>query len=147
MPNARLRLAFFSTSWGRSLLRVMGPRGKAWRGLALGRMYYNAALITEETRAGYEVNFADSRSYEYALAVVRSWREDMEKLRGALHSIVNVPVLLLWGHDDKAVACNSGLLLREFFRNSEYVLMRKVGHLPYEEAPEEFNQHVLHFLD
>ena len=34
----------------------------------------------------------------------------------------------------------SGLLLRECFRDAEYVVLPHVGHLPYEEAPEEFNR-------
>jgi len=37
------------------------------------------------------------------------------------------------------------LLLREFFRNVEYVVLPDVGHLPYEEAPGEFNRHVLFY--
>jgi pimeloyl-ACP methyl ester carboxylesterase len=45
------------------------------------------------------------------------------------------------------VACNSGLLLREYFRNAQYVALPNVGHLPYEEAPEEFNRLVLQFLE
>jgi pimeloyl-ACP methyl ester carboxylesterase len=45
------------------------------------------------------------------------------------------------------VACNSGLLLREFFHNAHYVVLPNVGHLPYEEAPEEFNRLVLQFLE
>jgi pimeloyl-ACP methyl ester carboxylesterase len=146
MPNARLRLAFFRTRFGRMVMRAIGVRSLDLRGKALGRMYADDSRITAETRAGYDVNLGDSRSYEYALEVVRTWRPDMEQLRLALHSIVNVPVLLLWGADDAVVSADSGLLLREFFRESEYVVLPNVGHLPYEEAPEEFNRRVLQFL-
>jgi len=38
-------------------------------------------------------------------------------------------------------------LLRRSFRNAQYVVLPNVGHLPYEEAPEEFNRLVLHFLE
>jgi pimeloyl-ACP methyl ester carboxylesterase len=37
--------------------------------------------------------------------------------------------------------------LREFFRDAEYTVLPGVGHLPYEEAPEEFNRRVLRFLE
>jgi pimeloyl-ACP methyl ester carboxylesterase len=56
-------------------------------------------------------------------------------------------VLLLWGAEDRVVSPGSGLLLRELFRDAQYTVLPKVGHLPYEEAPEEFNRRVLGFLD
>jgi pimeloyl-ACP methyl ester carboxylesterase len=147
MNNARFRLAFFRTPFGRMVLRSLPLRSRALRDKAIGRMYADDSRITPETRAGYEVNLGDARSYEYALEVVRTWRPDMQQLQAALPSIASVPVLLLWGKEDQAVSCNSGLLLRKFFRNAQYVVLPDVGHLPYEEAPEEFNRSVLQFLD
>lgn len=147
MINARLRLAFFRTPFGRMVLRGLVSHSKSLRRQAIGRMYADDSRITPETRAGYEVNLGDARSYEYALEVVRTWRQDMQQLQAALPSIAPIPALLLWGKEDQAVACNSGLLLREFFWNAEYVVIPDVGHLPYEESPEEFNRSVLKFLD
>jgi pimeloyl-ACP methyl ester carboxylesterase len=147
MTNARLRLAFFRTSLGRMVLRGLCTRSAMLRGKAMGRMYSDNSRITPDTHAGYAINLDDVRSYDYALEVVRTWRPDMRQLQAALHSIASVPVFLLWGQDDQAVSAGSGLLLREFFRNVQYVVLPKVGHLPYEEAPEEFNRLVSHFLE
>jgi len=147
MPNARMRLAIFGTPVGRFLMRSVGASSAALRSRALGDMYANQALITAETRAGYDVNLSDPRSYDYALEIVRTWRRDMEQLRKALHTISEIPVLLLWGKEDAAVSADSGLLLREFFRHAEYAVLPGVGHLPYEEAPEEFNFRVLQYLE
>jgi pimeloyl-ACP methyl ester carboxylesterase len=147
MMNARVRLAFFCTPFGRMIMRSIAKHSSFLRRKSLGRMYADASQVTEETRLGYDVNLSDRRSYEYALEVVRTWREDMRQLKDALPSISSVPTLLLWGEQDPVVACNSGLLLREFFRNAQYVLLPNVGHLPYEEAPEEFNRNVLQFLE
>jgi 4,5:9,10-diseco-3-hydroxy-5,9,17-trioxoandrosta-1(10),2-diene-4-oate hydrolase len=147
MPNARLRLAFFRTPVGRALLRLLGGRSARLNQFALGRMYHDESLITEETRQGYEVNFSDPRSFNYALEVVRCWRGDMAKLLAALHALVNIPTLLVWGEHDPAVSASSGLLLRQFFRNARYDLIPNTGHLPYEEAPAEFNRLLLRFLD
>jgi pimeloyl-ACP methyl ester carboxylesterase len=147
MTNARLRLAFFRTPWGRALMRALSVRSPLLRSKALGRMYADESRITPETREGYALNLDDARSYEYALEVVRSWRPDMQQLQLALPSIASVPVLLLWGGDDRVVSARSGLLLREFFRDAEYTVLPGVGHLPYEEAPEEFNRRVLRFLE
>jgi pimeloyl-ACP methyl ester carboxylesterase len=147
MINARMRLAFFRTPFGRMIMRSIAKHSSFLRRKSLGRMYADASQVTEETRLGYDVNLSDRRSYEYALEVVRTWRDDMRQLKDALPSISAIPTLLLWGAQDPVVACNSGLLLREFFRNAQYVALPNVGHLPYEEAPEEFNRHVLQFLE
>jgi pimeloyl-ACP methyl ester carboxylesterase len=146
MTDARLRLAFFRTPFGRMVLRGLARRSSTLRGRAVGRMYADDSRVTPETLAGYAINVDDPRSYDYALEVIRTWRPDMEQLRAALHCISAIPVLLLWGEADPVVSAESGLLLREFFRNVEYVVLPDVGHLPYEEAPGEFNRHVLHFL-
>jgi pimeloyl-ACP methyl ester carboxylesterase len=147
MPNARFRLAFFRTPFGRMVMRRIAAHSAALRGKAMGRMYADDSRITPETRAGYDVNLGDPRSYDYALEVVRTWRPDMEQLRLALYSIAALPVLLLWGADDAVVSARSGVLLKQFFRDAQYVVLPDVGHLPYEEAPEEFNRLVLQFLE
>ncbi len=147
MTNARLRLAFFRTRFGRFLLRSWGARAIAMRGKPLGRMYADGTRITPETIAGYAVNLRDPRSYEYALEVVRTWRSDMAKLELALHTIADVPALLLWGREDTVVSPDSGRLLLEFFRDAHCVTIPGAGHLPYEETPEEFNTIVLNFLN
>ncbi len=146
MTNAHLRLTFFRTPFGRMLLRGLIWRSAALRAKSVGRLYADGSRVTPETRAGYAVNLDDARSYDYALEVIRTWRADMRQLRAALHSISAIPVLLLWGKADPVVSAASGLLLRQFFRNVEYVVLPDVGHLPYEEAPGEFNRRVLRFL-
>jgi pimeloyl-ACP methyl ester carboxylesterase len=151
MTNARLRLAFFRSAFGgmvlRKVVRKLAPRSAMLRSMAIGRMYSDGSRITPETRAGYDVNLGDTRSYEYVLEVVRSWRLDMQQLTAALPSVTDVPVLLLWGADDQAVSAESGLLLLAFFRDAQYVVLPGVGHLPYEEAPDEFNHCALQYLE
>lgn len=153
MPKARLRLAFIRSPLGRmvtrgvGLMRGFGVVGAALRAQALGRMYADASRITPETRVGYAVNLKDPRSYEYVLEVMRSWKSDIKQLRSALHSIAGIPVLLLWGAEDKLVPAKSGQGLRKIFRNAQYIVLPGVGHLPYEEAPEEFNRCVFRFLE
>jgi pimeloyl-ACP methyl ester carboxylesterase len=147
MTNARLRLAIFRTRLGRAVARSLCVRSALLRSKALGRVYADKSRITPETRAGYAVNLDDARSYDYALEVVRSWRPDMRQLQWTLPSIASVPVLLLWGAQDQVVSPRSGLRLRECFRDAEYVVLANVGHLPYEEASDEFNACVWRFLE
>lgn len=147
MWSARFRLAFFRTAFGRAVMRSIAKHSSFLSRKSLGRMYADASQVTEETRLGYDVNLSDRRSYEYALEVVRTWREDMQQLKDALPAISEIPVLLLWGAQDPVVDCDSGQLLRKSFRNAQYAALPNVGHLPYEEAPQEFNRLVLKFLE
>ena len=47
---------------------------------------------------------------------------------------------------DRAVSFRSAEPLRQNFRDSRLVAFKDVGHLPYEEAPEEFNRELIKFL-
>jgi len=57
-----------------------------------------------------------------------------------------VPALLLWGDRDRAVAPASANELHRRWRNSAVLMMARIGHMPYEEVPVEFNRIVLDFL-
>jgi pimeloyl-ACP methyl ester carboxylesterase len=139
-----LRTAMQATSLGKTLVGSFGPMVQS---TAMAQMYADEANITPETRAGYAVNFLDERSYDYALAVAQSWREDMQKLEAALPAISRIPALLLWGAKDETVPADSAARLQRCFREAELEIFPDTGHLPYEEAPEEFNRRVLGFLE
>jgi pimeloyl-ACP methyl ester carboxylesterase len=63
-----------------------------------------------------------------------------------LPKLANVPTLLMWGSKDTAVYASSAERLAKFFPNSESIVFPGIGHLPYEECPEEFNRAVIGFL-
>jgi pimeloyl-ACP methyl ester carboxylesterase len=78
---------------------------------------------------------------------VRSWKQDMRELKSRFHVLANVPTLLVWGSLDRAVAPESAYELAANLENARLIVMNGIGHMPYEEAPEEFNRLVLDFLD
>jgi 4,5:9,10-diseco-3-hydroxy-5,9,17-trioxoandrosta-1(10),2-diene-4-oate hydrolase len=53
---------------------------------------------------------------------------------------------LMWGDKDPAVYFSSMKSLAQYFPNAERVVFPGVGHLPYEECPEEFNRALIQFL-
>jgi pimeloyl-ACP methyl ester carboxylesterase len=57
-----------------------------------------------------------------------------------------VTLLLLWGSRDPAVPLASAHELRRALKNAELVVIQGAGHLPYEEAPAEFNRALAGFL-
>jgi pimeloyl-ACP methyl ester carboxylesterase len=146
IPETHVQLASFLAPFGRMFSNGLASCGAAVQGQAMGQMYSHQSRITPETSAGYAVNFGDARSYEYVQEVMQSWQADMRLLEAALPSIASMPVLLLWGADDETVSASSGLELLKCFSHAEFVVMPRVGHLPYEEAPAEFNRCLLQFL-
>jgi pimeloyl-ACP methyl ester carboxylesterase len=80
------------------------------------------------------------------LAVTRSWNRDLKELESVLPRIKSIPTLLIWGTADTAVDPASAMQLRQRFSNCQLVTFDGVGHLPYEEVPEDFNRVVTKFL-
>jgi pimeloyl-ACP methyl ester carboxylesterase len=160
-----MRIAFFGSSLGRRMAGLFAPTRatstragdlstarfkrlrRAARSLALGRMYGDRTKITVETLNGYGRMMDLPGTIEYALEVVGSWNQDMRELQSRFHVLANLPALLLWGSRDRAVAPESAYQLASKLRNARLIVINGIGHMPYEEAPDEFNRLVLDFLD
>lgn len=112
----------------------------------LRRLYGDPLRIRPGTLAGYSSAFKVPGTLHYGLGVVESWNRDLADLESALPRIANIPILLLWGSDDRAVNPDSAERLRQEFTDSRVEIFDGVGHLPYEEVPERFNSSVLRFL-
>ncbi len=112
----------------------------------LRRLYGDPRRITPGTLAGYSAAFKIPGTLNYGLGVVRSWNHDLADLESALPRIANIPTLLLWGSKDTAVSPSSAEQLRQVFRHCEVETFDGVGHLPYEEVPDQFNSSVIAFL-
>ena len=85
-------------------------------------------------------------AFQTGLSILRTWAEDLEELRRALPSISHIPTLIVWGSMDNAVDPGSAAQLCRQFENGRLLMLPGVGHLPYEEAPEQFNEAVIEFL-
>jgi pimeloyl-ACP methyl ester carboxylesterase len=114
--------------------------------LLLRRLYGDPQLIRPGTLAGYSAAFKIPGTLNYGLGVVRSWNRDLADLESVLPRIANIPTLLLWGSKDTAVSPSSAERLRLVFRHCEVETFDGVGHLPYEEVPDQFNSSVIAFL-
>ena len=110
------------------------------------RMFGDPRRIPPDSLEGYRKPMSTPGYYEYGLSVVRSWNHDLEELELALPCIANIPTLLTWGTKDTAVDPASAAQLKGCFRDCQLVMFAGVGHLPYEEVPEEFNRAVTEFL-
>lgn len=109
-------------------------------------LYGDARRIRPGTMEGYETALRIPGTVHVALRILRTWQQDLRALEQLLPAIANIPTLLIWGEMDGAVDPASATQLAQIFRNHRLVIMPGVGHLPYEEWPEELARAVVEFL-
>ena len=136
-----------ATALGTLALRLSFPAIKSMQRLFLTRMYGDRHRISPGTLKGYTAPLDHPQTINYAINVVRSWHNNLQKLRTAYEQLADVHTLLIWGDRDRAVFAKSAYEVQKRLRNSELVMMKGVGHLPYEEVPEQFNKTVTRFLN
>ena len=141
------RLApFLSSALVSALILRLGPWMEVAHDLALRRLYGDRKRIRPGTLEGYSAPLRIPGAFEYGLSVTRSWNSDLRELESAVPRIAHTPTLLLWGSKDLAVDPASAASLSRQFKHCRIEIFDGVGHLPYEEVPEEFNRVVAEFL-
>jgi pimeloyl-ACP methyl ester carboxylesterase len=110
------------------------------------KLYGDPRRIAPGSIEGYTAGLDVPGSFEHLLRIVRSWHCDLALIEQSLPAISELPTLLLWGSRDTAVYPSSADDLQCRLKNSALVLLDGVGHVPYEEMPEEFNRVICDFL-
>jgi pimeloyl-ACP methyl ester carboxylesterase len=122
------------------------PRAKFAHSCVLRRLYGDPVRISPGTLEGYSRPFEKPGGLEYGLRIVSSWNKDLDDLELSLPKIRNIPTLIIWGGLDRAVDPASARTLQAQFHDARVVTFEGVGHLAYEESPEQFNQAIAEFL-
>ena len=115
-------------------------------GYFLRRLYGDVRRIRSGTLAGYSAPFALPGTFHHELSVLRTWKRDLDELQSVLPLISHITTLILWGSLDNAVDPRSAEMLCGQFEKCRLMMLSGVGHLPYEEAPDQFNEAVIQFL-
>jgi pimeloyl-ACP methyl ester carboxylesterase len=134
-----------ATPVGRFGMRAIAPRTTFMNSFWLARMYGDPRRIAPGTLEGYEAPLQIDGIWDYGLGVVQCWHSDLEKLADA-YSRIDKETLLLWGERDPAVFVSSAQEILKRIPNSKLKTFVAVGHLPYEEVPDQFNRVVCEFL-
>lgn len=144
--HGRWLAPFCGSRFGSTVARAILERMPFLYPYIHGRLYGDRASIPPGTLDGYKAPLAIPGLFEHALSIVETWSADLHELEMLLPGLSSIPTLLMWGEKDPAVYCSSMQRLQQFFPGAEKVVFRGVGHLPYEECPEEFNQALINFL-
>lgn len=110
------------------------------------RLYADRGKIPPGSLEGYKAPLAMPGLFDHGLSIVRTWTADLRELKALLPKLRNIPTLLMWGSKDPAVYVSSMEPLARNFANVKSVVFPGIGHLPYEECPEEFNRELICFL-
>jgi pimeloyl-ACP methyl ester carboxylesterase len=144
--HGRWLAPFAGSRWAMPLVRVVLNNASFLYPYFHGRMYGDRRRIPPGTLEGYKAPLALPGLFEHGLSIVSTWTADLRELEALLPKLASIPTLLMWGSKDPAVYVSSLKPLAKFFPNSQTVIFPGVGHLPYEECPEEFNEALVKFL-
>jgi len=137
---------FLTKPWVTPIFLSMAPFLEVIHGYLLRRLYGDARRMRPGTLKGYSAPFAMPGAFRYGISVLNTWGEDLQRLEAALPQIAHIPTFIVWGSVDNAVDPASAPKLSRQFHNCQVRMLEGVGHLPYEEVPDEFNRAVVDFL-
>jgi pimeloyl-ACP methyl ester carboxylesterase len=145
-PHGRWLAPLAGTRFGSAVVRWSLEHVPALYPYWHGRMFADRRKIPPGSLEGYKAPMAKPGLFEHALSIVRTWTADLRELEALLPKLAPIPTLLVWGSKDPAVYVSSMVPLARHFANCQTVVLPGIGHLPYEECPEEFNRAVVSFL-
>jgi pimeloyl-ACP methyl ester carboxylesterase len=144
-PHGRWLAAFAGTRFGAALVRAVLERMPGLYPFWHARMFADRNKIPAGSLEGYKAPILRPGLFDHALSIVTTWGADLGELEALLPKLAGIPTLLMWGDKDPAVYVSSMEPLARHFSNAEKVVFPGVGHLPYEECPEEFNRELIQF--
>ena len=145
-PHGKRLAPFLATPFGAFVFRHTIERWRPLDYLWLRRLFADGAKIPPDSLAGYRIPIVQNHGFRHAGRILSTWTADLGELERALPTIRDYPTLLVWGMRDRAVHFASAEPLRRNFRDARLVAFEGVGHLPYEEAPQEFAAALIEFL-
>ncbi len=117
------------------------------RGKNLGDlMIHNKKLVTESYFENVTRFHKVNGTTEAFLTILR--KQFIYKLSNEIHRLaqMEVPVLLVWGREDKAVPVRCGQEMHRILKGSRLEIIDNAGHVPNYEQAEMFNRMAMDFL-
>ena len=145
--HGRWLAPFFGTRFGAAAFRWTLGRMPSLFPYFHCRLYADRAKIPQGSLAGYKAPLAVPGLFEHGLSIVQTWTADLKELERLLPTLKDIPTLLIWGSRDPAVYVSSMEPLARHFANVQTVVFPGVGHLPYEECPDDFNRALIQGLE
>lgn len=104
--------------------------------------FYNKSLVTEKMVHQYHdlLLRAGNRA-----AVLELFQHPMKPDPAKIKTITQ-PTLIIWGKQDQLISYINAALFKQDIRNSQMLVLDKVGHIPMEEAPRQVAAAIIEFI-
>jgi 4,5:9,10-diseco-3-hydroxy-5,9,17-trioxoandrosta-1(10),2-diene-4-oate hydrolase len=129
---------------GEALLSVVPPRTVVRT--VLRGAYYDPAKITEDEVEAYTINLADHESIHAIVTIARHIVPPAIAPALAAIDATDVPVLMIWGREDRYVPLDLAERLHADLRHSHLWVLERCGHVPHGEFPEAVAPAIARFL-
>lgn len=115
--------------------------------LVLRKCFYHRDKITEEMIDTYAYYASLPGSREAILQTAKQIVPENIETLTERYKTIRVPVLIIWGKEDKVVPLKVGRKFKRDIPDSELVIIPKCGHIPQEEEPQETKRIINAFLN
>jgi pimeloyl-ACP methyl ester carboxylesterase len=104
--------------------------------------FYNKSLVTDKMVQQYH----DLLLREGNRAAVLELFQHPMKTDATKIKTITQPTLIIWGKQDQLISYNNASLFKQDIRNSQMLVLDKVGHIPMEEAPRQVAAAIFEFI-
>ena len=104
--------------------------------------FYDKSLVTEKMVQQYH----DMLLREGNRAAVLELFQHPMKPDATKIKTITQPTLIIWGKEDQLISYKNAVLFKQDIRNSQILVLDKVGHIPMEEAPNQVATAILKFI-
>lgn len=118
-------------------LFVALPAATAWVRIGLRAAYYDHRLVDAEHVARYAPCYGDPDAKRALVETCRQLVPPDSDAITACYDKIRIPVLLLWGRQDRIVPLFQGERLERAIPGAKLVILEECGHNPQEEKPRE----------
>jgi pimeloyl-ACP methyl ester carboxylesterase len=117
---------------------------KSWAAIA----YANKAVISEELLEILSAPAYDEGAEQTFCSLFKAIRQpEFAPPAKEILPRLNIPILLIWGSQDRMVLPSLASIFVELNPNIKFVEIEQAGHCPHDECPEQFNRILLDWLE
>ena len=111
------------------------------------KYFFNRGFLSGDIAEERFNSYVDSALKTKARVVLALARDNEGGFKKEEIQEINIPALVIWGEDDKAIPLELGRTLDQDLPHSRLVIVPDAAHLPFEEKPDVVSQEILKFLD
>jgi pimeloyl-ACP methyl ester carboxylesterase len=126
---------------------LLGLNGNYYRKTVLANAFiYDKRFITDSYLENVTQFHKVQGTAEASLKILR--KRFFDTLLDEIHRLgdMDVPILIIWGRQDKAIPVERGKEMHKILKGSQLEILDQAGHCPHDEQSQRFNKFAVDFL-